>query len=518
MRAEEFIIPDRVEGPNQDTKTTVGDPPPSLSLTMGTSTAFSGIAGWTDNFSYRWYYEDEDETKIALGSPGSFSASNPGSENLSRGVVNDTPGTFRYYVEITNSYTYAPPGGGPPTTGSAVKTIDAANVVVMNPTLGAIAINWPAETEAGYLPEPITGNMSYVIDLWGPGGAFSSIGPTSERAITRALEPGDWDIKVIARYGNEIAALGGGQPVEIRAGETNPVPVMMSADEFLTPDRDGWLNQDTTLSTGDTPPLLSLTMKTATVFSGTPGWTDDFLYGWYYTDAGGTRTDLTAADNFSGPGPRTFSYTVDTSTEGTFGYSVEITNNYTYVSTDGTTTTGSAVKSVDAATVTVIPGYSVGDAGPGGGTVFYYDPAGFSSGGLICHFLEAGPLMSIGTVGWGADGTPVTTGSAIGDGYTNTNAIIYVLENLTNETGTAAQEARAYNGGGYTDWFLPSFDELRELYAAESSIPVINLYASVRSSTEDDAYHAWSVGNAGAPGYWSDPKPGPLEFYPVRAF
>jgi len=52
------------------------------------------------------------------------------------------------------------------------------------------------------------------------------------------------------------------------------------------------------------------------------------------------------------------------------------------------------------------------------------------------------------------------TGTAIGTGMANSKAIIAQDEH----TGSAAQVCRDYNGGGLTDWFLPSQDELDAIW------------------------------------------------------
>ena len=59
--------------------------------------------------------------------------------------------------------------------------------------------------------------------------------------------------------------------------------------------------------------------------------------------------------------------------------------------------------------------------------------------------------------------TTGATGTAIGTGLSNTNTII--TSQGATSTSYAAGLARAYTGGGYTDWYLPSKDELAKLYA-----------------------------------------------------
>jgi len=55
-------------------------------------------------------------------------------------------------------------------------------------------------------------------------------------------------------------------------------------------------------------------------------------------------------------------------------------------------------------------------------------------------------------------------GEVIGTGYANTSAVIAQSSVL----GKAATSARSYHGGNKNDWFLPSKDELEQLYQQKS--------------------------------------------------
>ncbi len=104
---------------------------------------------------------------------------------------------------------------------------------------------------------------------------------------------------------------------------------------------------------------------------------------------------------------------------------------------------------------------TVGATGPGGGKIFYVDmsrPAG-------SQCFEAAPDGWNGGVDpgavWGCEGTaiPGTAGVGIGTGGGNTAAIVAGCVTA----GIAAKLADTYAGGGQTDWFLPSRDELNQL-------------------------------------------------------
>ena len=103
--------------------------------------------------------------------------------------------------------------------------------------------------------------------------------------------------------------------------------------------------------------------------------------------------------------------------------------------------------------------YAIGDTGPSGvGIVFY-----ITDGGL--HGLEVAPVDQNTSQVWIKGGSTQTTengntSTAIGTGLANSNAII----DQTGHTGSAAQVCRSYNGGGLTDWYLPSKDELNAIW------------------------------------------------------
>jgi hypothetical protein len=141
---------------------------------------------------------------------------------------------------------------------------------------------------------------------------------------------------------------------------------------------------------------------------------------------------------------------------------------------------------------------AVGDAGPGGGTVYYVSVNAFSAPGSACdtncHGLEvANSSWRTGSPqndsqGYTLSGTQVTLpaqdfstsfgtqvgtyrGAAeknnwfIGQGFINTKLIAELSGNTT--SNSAAVRARAFSPIGYSwtagQWFIPSFNELNEL-------------------------------------------------------
>jgi hypothetical protein len=106
------------------------------------------------------------------------------------------------------------------------------------------------------------------------------------------------------------------------------------------------------------------------------------------------------------------------------------------------------------------------------------------------HGLVAATVDQSTGIRWynGTYTTTGATGTAIGTGLANTNTII--TSQGATATSYAAGLARAYAGGGYTDWYLPSKDELNKLYLNRIAIGgfASNYYWS---STEAGSFNAW---------------------------
>jgi hypothetical protein len=104
----------------------------------------------------------------------------------------------------------------------------------------------------------------------------------------------------------------------------------------------------------------------------------------------------------------------------------------------------------------------VGDTGPGGGVVFI-DAS--TTGNNTGECFEAAPATW--ALSWGCGGTMlVTEDLAIGMGKENTAAIVAGCAAGEDQTTMfAAKFANQLRAGGKDDWFLPSQDELAELFA-----------------------------------------------------
>jgi hypothetical protein len=183
------------------------------------------------------------------------------------------------------------------------------------------------------------------------------------------------------------------------------------------------------------------------------------------------------------------------------------------------------------ATDTVVT-YAVGDIGPGGGKIFYVAESPFICGPTrmeSCTYLEVAPD------GWNTGEDPVRTWApegigrasqitpeaGIGFGYSNS----LVIDSLAgaNTTNCAASLALAYTSvsGSVTqsDWFLPSRDELNELYLRHNEVGSFGTswYFTSSDYSVDNGGFAW--GQRFTDGFTPFVgKQGENSFRPIRAF
>lgn len=151
-----------------------------------------------------------------------------------------------------------------------------------------------------------------------------------------------------------------------------------------------------------------------------------------------------------------------------------------------------------------------------GGVIFYLDGTG---GGLVCTVSDLSSEAQ-----WGCFGTVISgaDGTAIGTGAQNTIDI----EAGCTTPGIAADICANLSLNGYTDWFLPSKDELNEMYINKAAIDATAIanggaaFASANywSSSEYSNHTAWEQNFNSGNQYHDYGKGNPNRVRAVRAF
>ena len=113
---------------------------------------------------------------------------------------------------------------------------------------------------------------------------------------------------------------------------------------------------------------------------------------------------------------------------------------------------------------------AIGDAYQGGKVAYILVSSDPGYNAITPHGLIAATSDQSTGIMWynGVFTTTGVTATAIGTGLANTNAII--ASQGATSTSYAAGLARAYTGGGYNDWYLPSLDELGKLFINKDAI------------------------------------------------
>ena len=125
-----------------------------------------------------------------------------------------------------------------------------------------------------------------------------------------------------------------------------------------------------------------------------------------------------------------------------------------------------------------------------GGIIFYLEPSGLN--GLV---VAPASSESTNTYQWGCSGTsiPASRGTSIGSGAANTNTLLLACD--MNSITTAAERADDLVIGGYSDWYLPSKDEINLMHKNLHLAGLGGFTANTNywSSTENDATLAWKM-------------------------
>jgi hypothetical protein len=195
---------------------------------------------------------------------------------------------------------------------------------------------------------------------------------------------------------------------------------------------------------------------------------------------------------------------------------------YTLVAADeGQTITVTVSRSGYSGSVTGGPtspvaGYIIGDTGPAGGKIFYVDNGTYGSGAW--KYLEAATADIAGNPKWSSgptyDSQNITgTLTAIGTGKDNTDAILAI-----DSDAPAAKACADLIEGGKDDWFLPSKDELADMY--DNRVAIGGFTSSTYlSSSQQGATLAWACGfNNGNTGTIVDKTSSTRKVRAIRSF
>ena len=399
--------------------------------------------------------------------------------------------------------------------GIGTSTPDASAALDLTSTTGGLLLPRMTNAQCQAISPPVAGLMVYVTDL--NDGSFmfydgnswnafaSNLVPDAPTTVTATAADSGATVSFTAPSSNGGSTITSYTATATSTTDTHTISVTQSGSGDITVT--GLTNGTSYTFTVTATNAIGTSLASAASNSVVPATTIPDAPTIGTAVAGNAQATVPFTAPSSNGGSDITSYTATSSPGGITGTISQsgsgditvtgLTNGTSYTFTvTATNAIGTSVASEASNSVTPAIAIAIGDFYQGG-VVFYLfveGETGYVAGET--HGLIAAVQDQSSGIRWynGSYTTTGATGTAIGTGATNTTTII--AEQGNTETSYAAGLAKAYTDGTYTDWFLPSTDELNKMYLKKEILEAVSGFTAFSdhywSSTEyDNKKYAW---------------------------